>query len=389
MIAAQYDFNAGFDPSALSSITAAQFLQMIQQMAPLGNIGGVIEGAGASLNASIPQGVGSPSVTNNPRFARYIWLNTFNAAAAAPTPYYYDASSGNWTSGSIAAGSITNAMINAAAEISVSKLADGAANEVLVTDAAGTGVEWKSVASLLAALNDSVPLTAIDDTAAVGAESFLRRVGSTAVWKTFTETVTSIQAALNGVAPGVLTPGANNTILGTDSSGVVAFNTPDSIIANLAIGLAKLAQGGAVAGDILSWNGTSWVKVTPSQAIATSATISTTGIQGAIALSSATLTETFVHGFNPSTPRNIRVVVRCTVNDAASGYQAGDEIEAYSWHETTGAETVLFAVTSNATNIIVSRVANGGNVLVVPRAGGNPVAPTALSSFVPKVYAWL
>lgn len=39
---------------------------------------------------------------------------------------------------------ITNADISATAEIAVSKLADGAARQLLQTDAAGTGVEWAS-----------------------------------------------------------------------------------------------------------------------------------------------------------------------------------------------------------------------------------------------------
>ncbi|MGB1528082.1 MAG: tail fiber domain-containing protein, partial [Candidatus Puniceispirillaceae bacterium] len=41
-------------------------------------------------------------------------------------------------------GTIVNADINASAEIAVSKLADGAARQLLQTDAAGTGVEWAS-----------------------------------------------------------------------------------------------------------------------------------------------------------------------------------------------------------------------------------------------------
>jgi hypothetical protein len=45
---------------------------------------------------------------------------------------------------SIASGVIVNADINASAEIAVSKLADGAARQLLQTDAAGTGVEWTS-----------------------------------------------------------------------------------------------------------------------------------------------------------------------------------------------------------------------------------------------------
>jgi hypothetical protein len=45
---------------------------------------------------------------------------------------------------SIASGAIVNADVSASAEIAVSKLADGAARQLLQTDAAGTGVEWTS-----------------------------------------------------------------------------------------------------------------------------------------------------------------------------------------------------------------------------------------------------
>jgi hypothetical protein len=49
---------------------------------------------------------------------------------------------GTVTSTMIANGTIVDADINASAEIAVSKLADGAARQLLQTDAAGTGVEW-------------------------------------------------------------------------------------------------------------------------------------------------------------------------------------------------------------------------------------------------------
>jgi len=45
---------------------------------------------------------------------------------------------------SIGSGVIVNADINGSAEIAVSKLANGAARQLLQTDAAGTGVEWAS-----------------------------------------------------------------------------------------------------------------------------------------------------------------------------------------------------------------------------------------------------
>jgi hypothetical protein len=49
---------------------------------------------------------------------------------------------GTVTSTMIADGTIVNGDISASAEIAVSKLADGAARQLLQTDAAGTGVEW-------------------------------------------------------------------------------------------------------------------------------------------------------------------------------------------------------------------------------------------------------
>lgn len=47
-------------------------------------------------------------------------------------------------SAAVADGSVTNAKVAADAEIAVSKLADGAARQLLQTDAAGTDVEWTS-----------------------------------------------------------------------------------------------------------------------------------------------------------------------------------------------------------------------------------------------------
>jgi len=52
--------------------------------------------------------------------------------------------SGTVTSAMIANGTIVDADISASAGIAVSKLADGAARQLLQTDAAGTGVEWTS-----------------------------------------------------------------------------------------------------------------------------------------------------------------------------------------------------------------------------------------------------
>lgn len=71
------------------------------------------------------------------------------AAATRITDYAFGKVSGDITIASngtaaIGSGVIVDADINASAEIAVSKLADGAARQLLQTDAAGTGVEWTS-----------------------------------------------------------------------------------------------------------------------------------------------------------------------------------------------------------------------------------------------------
>jgi len=76
---------------------------------------------------------------------------------------------GTVTSTMIADGTIVNADINASAEIAVSKLADGAARQLLQTDAAGTGVEWTS--------NVDLPGT-LDVTGAATFDSTARFIGN-------------------------------------------------------------------------------------------------------------------------------------------------------------------------------------------------------------------
>jgi hypothetical protein len=72
----------------------------------------------------------------------------------------------------IGSGVIVDADVSASAEIAVSKLADGAARQLLQTDAAGTGVEWAS--------NIDVPGT-LDVTGAAVLDSTLTVAGATAL----------------------------------------------------------------------------------------------------------------------------------------------------------------------------------------------------------------
>src|SRR5689334_24837608 len=79
-MAQQNDLAAGFDVSSLSSATQAQLMAMVNQAAPLSNIGFLVVMDGLAAGAA---GTGFPDVTNNPRFVRYIWLDT-NPSGVTP-----------------------------------------------------------------------------------------------------------------------------------------------------------------------------------------------------------------------------------------------------------------------------------------------------------------
>ena len=74
---------------------------------------------------------------------------------------------GTVTSTMIADGTIVNADISASAEIAVSKLADGAARQLLQTDSAGTGVEWTDNVDVPGTL-DVTGATTLDGALTVG-----------------------------------------------------------------------------------------------------------------------------------------------------------------------------------------------------------------------------
>lgn len=377
-MSAQYDVLPGFDLSSVTSPTRTQHIQAISQLAPLSNIGGVIFSPT------------TPDVANNQRFKRYIWLDS-SITTEPPVPKYYDidetagaGAAANWQAIPVAALSLTNTQISATAEIEVSKLKDGAANEIISTAADGVTVNWTSVASLLAALNDAIPLTAIDDSAAVGAESFLRRVGSTVIFKTFAETVVAIQAALNGVSPSVFTPGANNTILGTSGVGVVAFNTPANILANEAITLALLAAGGGSSLQVLARNtgNTAWSPQTLALNLLNAAPISTTGITVGAMGGAAVFTQAHSLG---AKPKLVRIVCICTTIDV--GYAVGDELDIYALRIAAN-NFNSSAVTSDGTNITVT-LAGGAAGNEIPNKGTGVYAAMTEASWSLKIYAWI
>lgn len=154
----QYDFIAGYDPSGDAQISGALILQAINQIEPLAHIGGIFYGDTA------------PDVVSNPRYARYIWLDS---TSDRPVMKLWDDVALNWSASTIAASSIIATML---ADYAVSVLngagnpkiayrqnatADATkANNVLALDAAGQYVNVATVISLIA--NGALSLTKLD-----------------------------------------------------------------------------------------------------------------------------------------------------------------------------------------------------------------------------------
>lgn len=132
-MALQYDFVPGLDISALASVTQAQLLQMISQIAPLSNIGGII------------CQTATPDVASNPRFARYVWLDS---NTSPPIAKVYNGAA--WVSWSVGAAGITEAMIAAeAVKLASMKKSEATAYQIMRKNAANTAFEYVSPSQII------------------------------------------------------------------------------------------------------------------------------------------------------------------------------------------------------------------------------------------------
>ena len=145
---------------------------------------------------------------------------------------------GSVTSVMLLDGTIVDADISATAEIAVSKLVDGAARQLLQTDAAGTGVEWASNIDIPGTLDVTSAATFDSTVAVTGA---LTKSGSNVVTVGDTGTVTSTML-LDG------------TIVDADinASAAIAYSKLAALTsANIVLGSsANVATSTAVTGDV-------------------------------------------------------------------------------------------------------------------------------------------
>lgn len=111
-----------------------------------------------------------------------------------------------------------------------------------------------------------------------------------------------------------------------------------------------------------------------------------------IALDGASTAYTVAHPLG-ATPPQVKAVLLCIANDAATGYLIGDETALTGW--VNSSQTVpAFSRTDTATDIIVSLagsvlVGNESNYVINTRSGSGLVNPSSFNNFALKVYAWL
>jgi hypothetical protein len=373
----QKDFQPGLDLSSLTTATLAQIIQSIANIAPLANIGGVVFQAGTSQAATIAQGTnGSPSITDNPRFARYVWINTFAMPAVL---YLYNSTSGNWVSTTIAAASVgptqLAAHVSALDHFFTATAADATkANKILVMDSAGDEVTLALLATLLVA--NSVPLTAIDKTGATDLQVLQYKTSDGLV--AFRSLTAAIFAA-NSIGLEKLAAGTLGHLL---QMGATAW---ESVAAKTALSGKGLyldslgdnsAAGGAPStGQVIQFDGSNplWSTLPLITASGAKTTAGTLAAAGGL--------ETIAHDL-ASKPTLFKVYLLCTTIDA--GYAVNDELAWESLYSTGG--SAGGGVYADATNVYIRHI---NDTIAIPHKTTGTGTALTRASWKARIYAWI
>lgn len=343
--AEQFDYQSGYDLSSLSSATQAQVMQALSQIAPLSNIGGVILMSGGG-------GTDWPGVTNNPRFKRYIWIDTFTNP---PVLKVHDQGGvdgyANWGTGiAIADGSITNAKLaNATVQIGKLSITGGAARYIMRVNAANTAIEFANPTTIF---NDGeVALTKLDVTGAPAGLSFLSRSAAGVLsWKAPTFSDLSGTLGVGSITPSGTNNQVNATVAGASTWAYVKDVVPDGDLP-----IAKLVPAGSALHALrrnAANTATEWalpvISKSYSESDANLISVSLPAATNAVKL--------FAHGL-AALPSYVRVVALCVTGE--NGWVTGDEIAIESIYDNvvSGANDrqgrPCFAVGIDAVNITV------------------------------------
>jgi hypothetical protein len=325
----QYDLLPGLDLSGLAgSITKGQITQAIAQVKPLSNVGGIL--LFSSLSGTV-----WPGTTNNPRFKRYLWLDS---NTTPPTLRKYDQGGGdafaNWPAQTVSAATITPTELAAHKE-ALDRMFNSSGIDVLQAlkllrvDAAGQFIEIVSLATILSA--GSVPLTALNSSGAFANYILARNAGNAAAWVVFDPALHIIDGtiALNKLVYG----GGGQLgyiVRASPSTGILELAANDgTVLADDSVTLIKLDTAGALGLQI------------PQRNAANSATVWTTPLfskeydqtkaESGYALDTP---YSFMHGLT-AVPKQYKITLKCTSTD--NSYAVNDEIDINDLVNSTGA----------------------------------------------------
>ena len=319
-MSSQFDIIAGLDISSLSSVSQSQMMQAINQLAPISNIGFVIYMAGASGGAA---GVGFPDIIGNPRFVRYLWIDTQSAGNPVIKRYVGTVPSNLYTDWAVV-GVANNAIIT-------SMILDGQITKAKMTSSGGTngyllqvnntgGYDFVSFLSLFGT-GPIVPLSALNANSAVNGQFMVYNSGwgpSTFDLALALSNSTIDPAKISG--SGIITPGALLKSVGGGTPSWVAQSATSTLIENGSLSLSKLSRlGGGVNGQVIRDNGTALEYATP------------------IFSKSITLVDTnpiilitvLTHSLGVI-PKLVVLRIVCVVNEPGLGYVVGDEIDIFN-----------------------------------------------------------
>lgn len=218
-MSAQFDFMPDLDVTALTSITQAQLQQLVSQLRPLANIGGVIYGSA------------TPDIANNPRFSRYLWIDSSTIGLTTQaTPKYYNTATATWDSVTVPSASVGSAQlaahVDALTHMFTAATPDATkADRVLVYDSSGQYITQITKASLISSLTvtvDQIP------TAGSPNGSIIKNVAGTAAWSSFNFSTDPFSGQLPLAN---LVAGSNDFLLSV-TAGVATYKSNDDTVSD-------------------------------------------------------------------------------------------------------------------------------------------------------------
>lgn len=367
----QFDFNPGIDVTGLSSVTQAQLQQMVAQMVGVDNIGGVLVGSGAASS--------HPDVTNNPRFIKYIWLDTQTANSVLlkvyqgtyPSDLYADWSTVAIADNSITAVKLANYAVSVLNGTGANKIAlkqDGTADStkalyLLRIDSAGQFVEVVSAASVVGGL--TLQTNKLDVSTATN--GMVLQYSSSLGYATWQAISISGLITAGSLPYDRLAVSSNNYWLfrfgATGIAEAVRNNdllAPNGLFEIRSIPLNRLDVTGATASDAIRFSGTDWVKTTP--------------FYGTVGVLPGTDTSISIAHNLGAIPRVLIGYLKNNTGGALNGYAANDVAGLDIMNTRTGAgagSVTALAISADAINItIATNFGSGVGYVIRPKGGG-------------------